>query len=168
MKYNKTNNGSIAISAMVVISIIISLIMFIIAIFMSNVNSLIYGVKLDMYSINKSAIIAVNKNEANVDKFTYNEKEYKKYFENALRKNYNLDEDLENKKGLIEKITLEEYKILKKGNNDNFTKEKCDDTTIHTVIRIQIKPLILKSVLKDIFTFKIHEDVNLNMVKTKK
>ena len=162
----KNQNGNILTIAMIFIAIIISIFIFIIAIFMSNVNGIIYGVKTDMYTINKSAVVSVNKNQANVDKFTYSQNEYKKYFEEVLRKNYKLNENLENKNGLIEKIKIEEYKIYKKGEKDNFTKEKCDDVTIHTVVTIKIKPIILSQMLEDIFTFKIHEDVNLNMVKT--
>ena len=132
---------------------------------MSNVNGIIYGVKTDMYVVNKSAIISVNKNQANIDNFTYNKSEYKKHFIESLRKNYNLNENLENKTGLIKKIEIEEYEIYKIGQKDNYTKERCDAQTIHTVITIKIRPIILANLLENIFTFKIHEDVNLNMVK---
>ena len=77
-----------------------------------------------MYLINKSAIVSVNKNQANIDNFTYNKKEYKTRFEESLGKNYNLNEDLENKNGLIKKVIIEEYEIYKEGQKDNFTKEK--------------------------------------------
>jgi hypothetical protein len=162
----KKENGNILTISLIFISIAISIFMFIMAIFMSNVNGIIYGVKTDMYTINKSAVIAVNKNKANIDNFTYDSKEYKKYFEEALRKNYNLNKDLENKNGLIKKVIINEYEILKKGNKDNFTKEICDDTTIHTVIEVKIKPIIMSKALEKIFTIEIHEDVNLNMAKT--
>lgn len=162
----KNQKGNILTIAMIFIAIIISIFIFIIAIFMSNVNGIIYGVKTDMYTINKSAVVSVNKNQANVDNFTYYKNEYKKYFEEALRKNYNLNENLENKNGLIKKIIINEYEIYREGQKDNFTKARCDDTTIHTVITIKIKPIILSKMLENIFTFKIHEDVNLNMAKT--
>ena len=69
----KNQNGNILTIAMIFIAIIISIFIFIIAIFMSNVNGIIYGVKTDMYTINKSAVVSVNKNQANVDKFTYSQ-----------------------------------------------------------------------------------------------
>jgi len=162
----KKQKGNVLIISMIFIAIIISIFMFIIAIFMSNVNGILYGVKTDMYLINKSAVIAVNKNQANVDRFTYNKNEYKKYFREALIKNYNLNEDLENKNKLITKITIEEYDIYQKGNKDKFTGVKCDDITIHSVLTVKIKPIILSRILSNVFTFKIHEDVNLNMAKT--
>ena len=121
-----------------------------------------------MYTINKSAVISVNKNQANVDNFKYNEKAYKKSFIELLKKNYDLDNNLENKNGLISKISIEEYKIYKKGQSDKFTKEKNDDTVIHTVLKVKVKPIILRTILEEIFVFTIHEDVNLNMAKNEK
>ena len=161
----KNQKGNILTISMIFIAIIISIFIFIIALFMSNVNSIIYGVKTDMYTINKSATISVNKNQANIDNFTYNKSEYKKYFIESLRKNYSLSENLENKTGLIKKIEIEEYEIYKIGQKDNYTKERCENQTIHTVLKVKIKPIILERLFEDIFTFKIHEDVNLNMVK---
>lgn len=157
--------GNVLIISMIFVAIAISIVMFIAAIFMSNVNGILYGVKTDMYLINKAAVVAVNKNQANIDNFTYNEKEYKKYFKEALMKNYDLNENLENKNKLIKKIDIEEYEIYKIGAKDNFTDEKCDDVTIHTVVKIKITPIILSTVLEDVFTFQIHEDVNLNLAK---
>ena len=162
----KKQNGNVVVISMIFIAITIAIFMFIIAVFMSNVNGILYGVKTDMYLINKSAVIAVNKNYANVDNFTYNQKEYKKYFKESLIKNYDLNDNLENKDKLIKKIIIEDYKIYKKGTKDEYTGEKCDDITIHSVITIKIKSIILSKVLEDVFTFKIHEDVNLNMYKT--
>ena len=41
-----------------------------------------------MYALNRSGIIAVNKNKANIDTFSYNEKEYRKQFEDLQREIY--------------------------------------------------------------------------------
>lgn len=160
-------NGNVVIISMLFIGIAIVIFIFVIAIFMSNINSMLYGVKTDMYTINKAAVISVNKNQANIDKFTYNEKEYKKVFTELLKENYDLDDNLKNENGLISKVSIEEYKIYKEGQKDNFTNNKCDDAIIHTVLEVKIKPIILRSALEDIFVFTIHEDVNLNMAKTK-
>lgn len=162
----KSDNGSVAIISMIFIAIALIIIMFIITIFMSSVNSALHGIKTDMYTINKSAILSVNKNKANIDNFDYNKKEYKKYFLEMIKKNYNLNENLKNEEGLIQKIEIKEYEIYKKGTRDNFTDEKCDDVTIHTVLEIKLKPIIMSELLKDKFNFILHEDVNLNMAKT--
>lgn len=167
MRKIKRENGNVVIIAMIFVGIFITIILFIGAVFMSNVNSILHSVKTDMYTINKSAIMAVNKNRANIDDFEYDEKEYKKYFSQMLKKNYDLNDYYENKEKLITKLEIIEYTIYPKGKKDNFTKEKCDDATLHTIVKIKMKPIIMTKMFEDIFTYTIHEDVNLNMVKVK-
>ena len=53
------------------------------------------------------------------------------------------------------------------GRKDGYTNERCEDTTLHTVVKVKIKPVIMQNVFENIFTYTIHEDVNLNMVKIK-
>ena len=130
---------------------------------MSHVNSILYNVKLEMYSINKSAIIAVNKNNTSIDYFSYNQKSFREYFENALKQSFNLDYELKNENSLIEEINIIEYDILEKSKRDSFTREKTDDRVIHTVIEVKVKPIIMRSFFEKIFTFIVHEDVNLNL-----
>lgn len=167
MRKIKRENGNVVIIAMIFVGIFITIILFIGAVFMSNVNSILHSVKTDMYTINKSAIMAVNKNRANIDDFEYDEKEYKKYFSQMLKKNYDLNDYYENKEKLITKLEIIEYTIYPKGKKDNFTKEKCDDATLHTIVKIKMKPIIMTKMFEDIFTYTVHEDVNLNMVKVK-
>ena len=155
--------GNILIIAMIFIAICIVIILFIAAIFMSHVNSILYNVKLEMYSINKSAIIAVNKNNTSIDYFSYNQKSFREYFENALKQSFNLDYELKNENSLIEEINIIEYDILEKSKRDSFTREKTDDRVIHTVIEVKVKPIIMRSFFEKIFTFIVHEDVNLNL-----
>jgi len=33
---------------------------------------------------------------------------------------------------------------------------------IHTVVEVKVTPIIMREFLEDIFTFEVHEDVNLN------
>lgn len=167
MRKIKREKGNVVIIAMIFVGIFITIILFIGAVFMSNVNSILHSVKTDMYTINKSAIMAVNKNRANIDDFEYDEKEYKKYFSQMLKKNYDLNDYYENKEKLITKLEIIEYTIYPKGKKDNFTKEKCDDATLHTIVKIKKKPIIMAKMFEDIFTYTVHEDVNLNMVKVK-
>lgn len=154
--------GNVIVVAMIFVAICIVIILFIATVFMSHVNSVLYNVKLEMYSINKSAVLAVNKVNASMDKFSYNSKEYKKYFEEGLKQSFDLNERFENKDKLIEAVKVMEYSIIEKGGRDTFTRETCDDRVIHTVTEVKIKPIIMRSFFEKIFTFKIHEDVNLN------
>lgn len=156
-------NGNVLIVAMIFVAICIVITLFVAAVFMSHVNSILYNLKLEMYSINKSAIIAVNKNETSIDNFSYNKKAYKKYFEDAIKKSFDLNDDFENENKLIESVKIVEYEIIEKGKKDSFTKNKCDNRVIHTVIETKIRPIIMKDFFSKIFTFKIHEDVNLNL-----
>lgn len=156
--------GNVLIISVIFIAICIVIILFIATFFMSHVNSILYNLKLEMYSINKSAVIAVNKNKTSIDDFSYNKKSYREYFENAIKTSYDLDENFENNNKLISNVRILEYEIYEKGSKDRTNGEICDDRVIHTVLKVKIKPIIMRSVFEDIFAFEIHEDVNLNMM----
>lgn len=156
--------GNTLIIATIFMAIILTILIFAVVIFISHVNNTLYNVKLDMYSIARSGIISVNKNQANVGNFKYDTKTYKKEFEKSLKENYKLNEEFENEEKLISKIKIVEYKIYKKGEKDNFTKSRADDRTLHIVLEVKLRPIIFRKLLEKIFIFKIHEDVNLNVV----
>lgn len=154
--------GNVLIIATIFIAVAIVIILFIAVIFMSHVNSILYNMKTEIYSINKSAIIAVNKNETSIGNFSFNKKVYKNYFEEVLKANYDLDDNFCNKEKLIYNIKIIEYDIYEKGSKDSFTSKKCEDRVIHTVLEVKVKPIIMKEFFEKIFTFEIHEDVILN------
>ena len=88
-----------------------------------------------MYSINKSAIISVNKNKTSIDSFSYDTKEYKKYFENSLKDSYDLNNDFENKDKLITSIKILEYDIYEIGEKDaEIIKKKMGQNWVFTTI----------------------------------
>lgn len=158
--------GNIITISLIFVAIVITIFTFVIAVFMSHINNILYNLKLDMYSMNKSAIVAVNKYRTSMDEFSYSKVAYEKEFLKLLKSNYELNEDLENDKKLITAITIEEYNIYDKNQKDSFTKEKCNGRTIHTVLKVKIKPIILSELLEEIFVFTIHEDVALNSMIT--
>lgn len=158
----KRNNGEVLTISIIFIAIAVTIFMFILAIFMSHINTVLYNLKIDMYTLNKSAIIAINKGKTSIDNFSYNEKVYKNEFIKGLKMNYELDENLENQRKLINRIEIIEYKIYEDNKKDSYTGKKCDGRTLHTVIKVKIKPIILKEFLEEIFIFEIHEDVALN------
>lgn len=161
----KKQKGNIMIMSLLIIMAILIIFVFIISVFVSQVNNTLYRIKTEMYMFNRNGIIAMNKNIANQGIVSYSEKEYKEQFIKSLKENYNLNENLENDDGLIERIEIKEYKILNKNKKDSFTKRKVKDITLHTVIEIEIKPIIMKEILDKVFIFDIHEDVVLNGVK---
>ena len=158
----KRNNGEVLTISIIFIAIAVTIFMFILAIFMSHINTVLYNLKIDMYTLNKSAIIAINKGKTSIDNFSYNEKVYKNEFIKGLKMNYELDENLENQRKLINRIEIIEYKIYEDNKKDLYTGKKCDGRTLHTVIKVKIQPIILKEFLEEIFIFEIHEDVALN------
>lgn len=162
MKILKNQNGEILSIAMIFVAIVIIIFVFIIAIFMNHINSILYNFKLDMYMLNRSAIISINKIEGSIDKFSYNKKSYEEEFLKLMKHNYELDENLENNNKLISKIEIVEYDIYVDNEKDSYTNKRCDGRVLHTVINLKIKPIILRSVLEPFFTFTIHEDVALN------
>lgn len=158
------DDGNIITIAAIFVAMILVILIFTAAIFMSHINNTLYNFKLDMYSISRSGVLAVNKNKTSIGNFSYDTKSYKKYFEEGLKKNYDLDKNLSNEDRLISKIEIKEYKIYNKGEKDKFTKKRCEDRTLHIVLDVQIKPIIFRKYLEKILTFEIHEDVNLNIV----
>ena len=158
----KNNSGEIITASIIFFAIAIIICLLVISIFVAHINSVLYNLKLEMYSLNRSAIIAVNKNKTNVDNFSYDIKTYKDEFVKLLKSNYELNENLENKSKLINKVKIIEYKIYNAKSKDSFSKKNLQDRTIHMVLEVKIKPIILKSLFENIFVFTIHEDVALN------
>jgi hypothetical protein len=155
--------GNSIVIAIIFVAIVLIIFMFMIAVYFGIVNSMVYNIKLDMYSINRSAIIAVNKSVTSRSSFSYDIKDYKEYLTKQIATNYNLNESLESKDGFVEKIELIEYEILKSGNKDKVTNKTCEDTVIHSLIKVKVKPFLFKEILEKVCTFEIHEDVALNM-----
>lgn len=158
----KNNSGEVITASVIFLAIAIVICLLVITVFVAHINSILYNFKLEMYSLNRSAIIAVNKNKANVDNFSYNAQVYEKEFVNLLKSNYELDDNLKNKNKLISGIEIIEYKIYNVRSKDSFSKKNLQDRTIHVVLRVKIKPIILKKLFENIFVFTIHEDVALN------
>ena len=157
--------GNVFIFSIFFIAIILVILLFTLIIFISQTNSLLYNIKLDMYSINKSAILSVNKGITSRKDFSYDEKEFRIYFEKMIKANYGLNDEFRNENGLIKEVDIKEYKIYTKGKKDAYTKEYLRNTTIHSVITVKVEPIIFKKLLENIFVFDIHEDVVLNELK---
>lgn len=151
--------GDINIFLMFIITMFMVLIVFITteAIFLNHINSYLHTVKLDMFMINKSACLALNRNYENQELSSINKDEYLKYFRNVLTQNYDLDNNLRNGTKLINKIDILEYEYL----ND----EKTNEPKISATIGVKIEPLVFKELLEDKFYFRIHEDVFLKRLK---
>ena len=142
------------------------IVVFAFSVFVSHINSVLYNLKIDMYALNRSAIIAVNKGKTSIDDFSYDLKTYKKEFVSGLKQNYSLNESLENNEKRISKIEILEYEILEEDKKDSYTNKRCDSRVLHTVIEVKIRPIVFVKFFEEIFVFTIHEDVALNSLKT--
>lgn len=158
----KSKKGNVFIISIFFVAVVICVFAFIMVIFIGETNSLLHNIKLDMYSINKSAIVSVNKGITSREQFNYDKKDLQKHFEELLKANYNLNSDFKNKDGLVREIEIIEYDILKKGKKDNYSNVKLKNNTVHSVIKVRVRPIFMEDTLKDVFTFYIHEDVALN------
>ena len=156
------NKGNTFLISILLFATIIIVFLFICAVYFGITNSMIYNIKLNMYSLNRAALISVNKGVTSRHGFDYNAKKLRESFENLIKVNYNLDDNLESKNGLVQKVEIVEYAILEPGRYDSVTRKKCQDNVIHSIIKVQIKPLILQDQFKETYTYEIHEDVALN------
>ena len=164
----KNQRGEISTIILIYFAILMTIILLVMAVFMGTVNSLLHQIKTDMYLINRSAIVSVNKNRASKDQFSYYKKDFEKYFKENIKKNYKLNDDLQNQGGIIQKVVIKEYDIYAKNRIDSCTGKKVEDKTIHAVIEVKVKPLILQKQLEKIFTFNVHQDVKIEPFLYKK
>lgn len=123
------------------------------AILVSHINSIMYTVKVDMFVINRAAILALNKDAEGKDLNDISREEYLKFFKEALKQNYGLDEELTGGNKLIEKIDIISYDY-------DTTKE----TVIKTEIGVKVSPIVFREAFKDIFYFKIKQNVKVGKV----
>ena len=164
----RKESGEILTISLIFISIAITIMILILSVFISHVNSILYNLKVDMYALNRSAIISVNKGKSSVDDFSYNMNAYKNEFLKGLKKNYSLNDNLENDDKLISRIKIIEYKIYETGEKDSYTNIRCNNRVVHTILEVKIKPIILKKFFENIFVFTVHEDVVLNSMKVER
>ena len=157
----KNQKGEISTIILIYFAILMTILLLVMAVFMGIINSMLHQIKTDMYLINRSAVISINKNQANKDKFSYDKNDFKKYFKENIKKNYKLNDELQNPNGIIQKVVIKEYEIYTENKKDGYTGKKVLDQTIHAVIEVKVKPLILEKQLEKIFTFDVHEDVKI-------
>lgn len=155
--------GNVLLVAMIFVSIGIVIFLLIAVIIRSQINSLLYGIKLEMDMLNRSAILSVNKMQTSMSNFSYQEEAYRESFQKALQNNFHLSETLEEGSGMIESIQIKEYAILEKGERDSYSEQRTQQRIIHTVIHVKVKPMILREILEKVLSFDIHEDVKIEL-----
>lgn len=152
----KNNNKGEANMLLVVVTagfICVVIFFFANAILLNHINSIMYTVKVDMFLLNRSAVMALNKNLLGKDIDSISMEDYLGEFKKGLRQNYGLNEELEGGNKLIQKIDILKYEY-----------DTSDRPTIRTEIGVKVEPLVFKAALKDVFYYKIKQDVRVDRV----
>ena len=134
------------------------------AVFISHVNSLLYTVKVDMFVINRAAIIALNREIGKKGGSNISRDDYYKYFKKVLQYNYNLDDNLKGGNRFIEQIDILQYEYYTNTVVDNVTGKTINEPTIHAEIGVKVTPIVFKSTFENIFYFRVHQDVKINRI----
>lgn len=160
---NKKGYLSVYILTITFTFILIFIILFSGLMFFTNIYSVVYNYKIDLYNLNMKAIITANKNLGSYGIYNYNKEEYIKLFKEDLKNTYNLNDNLENGNKFITKIEILEYEIYKNGAKDSITNKKIEYDTIHMVSNINFNPIVFKFIFKDGCKFKVHNDIKIKL-----
>ena len=74
--YRKSGTISIVIIALSGLFVIVLLVMFAVCIMYINMYSIVYNYKMDLYNLNRSAIISINKAEGKFGIYEYEKQKY--------------------------------------------------------------------------------------------
>lgn len=160
---NKKGYLSAYILIITIVFILIIIILFSSLMFFTNIYSVVYNYKIDLYNLNIKSIITINKNKGSYGDYIYNKEEYLKLFKDDLKKIYNLNDSLENGNKFITKIDIIEYEIYKKGVKDSITGKEINDDTIHVVSNITFNPIVFKFIFREGCKFKVHNDIKIKL-----
>ncbi|MBE5821668.1 MAG: hypothetical protein E7311_03645 [Clostridiales bacterium] len=157
----KKGDVSIYIIMIVIVFMIILLLFFSATVLLINVYIVVYDYKLNLYNLNKNAIMSVNNLKGSYGIYEYDKNEYLSEFKKALIKQYQLNESLENGNKNISKIEILEYEIYEKNDIDSITSKEINNNTIHVVTNIKYRPIIFSFLFKKGIIFKVHNDISI-------
>jgi len=123
------------------------------SVLVNHINSIMYTIKVDMFMINRAAIIALNKDAEGKDLKDISREDYLKFFKQALEQNYGLDQSLQSGNKLIEKIEILSYEY-----------DTTNEPMIKTEIGVKVSPIVFRQAFQDIFYFKIKQNVKVEKV----
>lgn len=162
----KSEKGIISFPVGIMISLIlIFMILFFIIVSKSTINMVIHEIRGDLYLINQNAIFAIQKDLMGEDFSCLYENELEELIAEGVKKSWGLNDKLKNGKGLIEEAKIKNILVLEEGEQDPIDKEIKDELTVHTAIKVKIKPVIFRSLIQDKSEFEFHTDLSINKIK---
>jgi hypothetical protein len=81
-----------------------------------------------------------------------------------MKQSWGLDGRLQNGQGLIKGAEIKSILILEEGDIDPVDKKSSDSLTVHTVIKVKVKPVIFESLLKNRSEFEFHTDLQIKKI----
>ena len=127
----------------------------------STINLIIHEAKSDLYLINRNAIFAIQHELMGEDIESLHEEELGELIKKGMRNSWGLDKNLRNGDGIIKSAKIDKVLVLEDGDRDNVTGKMLENLTVHTVVKINIMPIIFNNVLKEQYEFSIHEDFKI-------
>lgn len=118
---------------------------------------------MDLYNLNRSAIVSVNKVEGKYGIYQYDRKKYMQQFKELLKKTYNLNDNLQNGDKFIEEIRIIEYEVYNKGDVDTVTNKAIPNDMIHVLTSITYQPIVFRKIFANDCTFMVHNDISIEM-----
>ncbi len=166
LKRLKESKGETNLLLIIVLQgfVVMFIFLFSIAVLVSHINAIMYTVKVDMFAINRAAVIALNKEVEKGNVSSVDRDDYYIYFKKVLQYNYKLDENLEAGSRLIEKIDILQYEYYTDSTEDDVTGKPIDEPTIHAQIGVRVKPIVFRSIFSELFYFRIHQDVKVSRI----
>lgn len=164
-KFLKNEKGSIIFPVgLMFFLLLIFMILFFIVVSKSTMNMVLHEIRSDLYLINRNAIFAIQKNLMGEDISCLYEGELTDLIKEGIITSWKLDNKLKNGKGVIEESKIKNITVIEEGEIDPVTREIANNLMVHTVIKVRVKPVILKSLLADKSEFEFHTDISIDKI----
>ena len=85
---------------------------------------------------------------------------FERLISEAIKVSWKLDDSLKGT-GLISEVKIIEVGLMKNGEVDEIKNKIVEVPTVHILVEVKVKPIILNSFFEDKFRFKLHEDVRI-------
>lgn len=150
------NRGSILAHMMMLVGVLLIIFVFVsVLLFQHVVIGVFHDAKNNLYMVNRNVLLALNREEMGVDRNGFYEERAKKLVEKEIKRLWNIKVGQEQKKGIIQKIEIEEVKIRHDGERMYICSE----------LEISLRPIIFQKALQDKLIFTVAEETKVEKMK---